>query len=342
MDERGGQRMNWKNGFSASYYAYIVDPVSWRETEKIEITGGSITRTEEGLRDSADIECTAYDHGKERYIRVYLDAKQAGSEAHTPLFTGLATSPARDIDGYYEMNSIACYSVLKAADDVLLDRGFYVSGGSNGADVIKDLLSCIPAPVSVNGSAPDLQTSIIAEEGETRLSMVDKVLFAIGWRVRIDGTGLIELCPKADDAVLQFDPVDQDVLEPTIEVEYDWYECPNVLRVVQDDLSAVARDDSPDSPLSTIGRGREVWAEETSCDLNSGESISEYAIRRLRELQQVQLTASYDRRYFPDVLVGDLVRLKYPVQGLDGVFRITSQTIELAHGAKTSERVEAI
>lgn len=334
--------MNWKNGFSASYYAYIVDPVSWRETDRIEITGGSINRSDEGLRDSADIECAAYDHSKERYIRVYLDAEQSGTSAHTPLFTGLATSPTRDIDGYYETSTIACYSVLKAAEDVLLERGYYVPAGSNGADVIKDLLSCTPAPVTVNGSAPDLQTSIIAEEGETRLSLADKVLFAIGWRMRIDGMGMIELCPKAKDATAQFDPVDQDVLEPTIEVEYDWYECPNVLRAVQEDLSAVARDDSVDSPLSTVNRGREVWVEETSCELNTGESISEYAARRLKELQKVQLTAGYDRRYFPDVLVGDLVRLRYPAQGLNGLFRITSQTVELAHGATTSEKVEAV
>lgn len=334
--------MNWNRGFSASYYAYLIDPVSWRETERFEITGGSINRTDEGLRDSADIQCTAYESGKERYIRVYLDAKQNGAAVHMPLFTGLATSPARDIDGFYETNTVACYSVLKAADDVLLDRGFYVPAGSNGADIIKDLLSCIPAPVSVEGSAPDLQGSIIAEEGETRRSMAEKVLVAIGWRMKIDGLGTVMICPKPLDATAAFDPVEQDVLEPSIEVEYDWYACPNVLRAVQEDLSAVARDDSPDSPLSTVNRGREVWAEETSCDLNSGESISEYAVRRLKELQRIQLTASYDRRYHPDVFVGDLVRLRYPAQGLDGLFRVTSQTIELAHGAKTSEEVEAV
>ena len=334
--------MNWKNGFSSSYYAYIIDPKSWRETERFEITGGTITRSDEGLRDSADIDCTEYENEKERYVRIYLDARQGGSASHEPLFTGLATSPARDIDGFYETNSIACYSVLKAAEDVLLERGYYVPAGTNGADAIKDLLSCIPAPIEVEGNAPDLQTSIIAEEGETRLSMADRVLSAIGWRMRISGAGTVLISEKPTEASAQFDPVDQDVLEPSISVNYDWYACPNVLRAVQDDLSAVARDDSPDSMLSTINRGREVWAEETSCELNMGESISEYAVRRLKELQRVQLTASYDRRYHPNVLVGDLIRLRYPAQGLDGLFRVTAQTIELSHGAKTSEEVEAV
>ena len=40
--------MKWNNGYSASYYAYIIDPVSWREKERIEITVGSISRSEDG------------------------------------------------------------------------------------------------------------------------------------------------------------------------------------------------------------------------------------------------------------------------------------------------------
>ena len=334
--------MKWNNGYSASYYAYIIDPVSWREKERIEITGGSISRSEDSLRESADIECKAYDLGKEQYIRVYLDARQNGAASHEPLFTGLATSPSRDMDGCFEKNTLECYSVLKAAEDVLLDRGYYVPAGTDGSTVIRELLSCCPAPVITNSTSPSLQSSIIAEDGETHLSMTEKVLAAIDWRIRIYGDGTIELCEKASVDTTGFDPIEQDVLEPTITVKYDWYSCPNVFRAVHEELSAVARDDSPDSPLSTIRRGREVWSEETSCTFNTGESISEYAVRRLRELQQIKLTAEYDRRFHPDVLVGDLIRLHYPVQGLDGLFRIKSQNVELGYNAKTTEEVEAV
>lgn len=334
--------MNWKNGFSASYYAYIIDPKSWRETTRLDITGGSISRSLDGLRDTADIECTFYDPGPERYIRIYLDAMQNGAACHEPLFTGLATSPARNIEGLYETNTVECYSVLKAAEDILLQRGYYVPAGCNSVTVIKELLSCTPAPIIVSGTAPSLQRSIIAEDGETRRSMADKVLAAINWRIRIAGDGTIEICEKPTTVSAHFDPIEQDVIEPSITVNYDLFNCPNVFRAIQDDLSAVARDDSPDSPLSTVNRGREVWKEDTSCELSSGESISEYAARRLKELQRVQMKAEYDRRFNPDVLVGDLINLHYPAQFLEGVFRVTSQTIELSHNAKTSEVVEAL
>ena len=333
--------MNWGKGFTASYYAYIIDAKTWRETELLQITEGSISRASTGLRDSADITCINY-NDRERYVRIYLDVQQNGASEHVPIFTGLTSAPSRDIDGVLESNSIECYSVLKPAEDVLLQRGYYVPAEVNGGKIIKDLLSVAPAPVEIIGEAPALQTAVIAEDGENHLTMVDKVLTAINWRMRILGDGTIQILPPATETIRTFDPLNADVLEPTLKITRDWYACPNVLRAVSGDLVAVARDDSDTSPLSTINRGREVWAEESNVALNTGESIAEYAVRRLKELQLVETTASYTRRYDPDVLVSDRVRLNYPKQGLNGAYEITSQKIKLGYGCTTEEEVKYV
>jgi len=318
-----------------------MDANTWRETRLLEITDGSLSRSESGLRDSADITCINY-NDKEQYIRIYLDVQQGGASDHVPIFTGLTSAPSRDIDGVLETNSIECYSVLKPAEDVLLQRGYYVPAEINGATVIKTLLSVTPAPVEVIGEAPSLQTAVVAEDGESHLSMVDKVLTAINWRMRILGNGTIQIMPMATEETARFDPFNADVIEPTLKITRDWYGCPNVLRAISDDLTAIARDDSVDSPLSTVNRGREVWEEESNVALNSGESIAEYAVRRLKELQQIETTASYTRRYDPNVLVSDLVRLNYPKQGLQGLYRIKSQKITLGYGCTTEEEVEYV
>lgn len=104
-----------------------------------------------------------------------------------------------------------------------------------------------------------LAESIVAEDGESNLSMADRILDAIGWRLRIDGDGTIRIMPAAADPVARLDPISNDLLEPKIKITADWYNCPNVLIVVAGDVTAVARDDDPDSPLSTVSRGREVW-----------------------------------------------------------------------------------
>ena len=139
--------MDWNKGFSSSYYAYIVDPISWRETDRFEIIGGSINHESEGLRESADIECISFDPGREVWVRIYLDARQGGETQHVPVFTGLACTPSINIDGYFMSGTLQCFSVLKPAADVLLARGYYVPAGMNGADAVKGLLSVTPAPI---------------------------------------------------------------------------------------------------------------------------------------------------------------------------------------------------
>ena len=51
---------------------------------------------------------------------------------------------------------------------------------------------------------------------------------------------------------------------------------------------------------------------------------------------------SYDRRFVPDVDVSDCVTLNLTGLEITGNFRIVSQSIELSHGARTSEEVVKI
>lgn len=334
--------MDWSKGYSASFYATLVDPRTWRSTERIEIMGGSISRSVSMLMESADIECRRYPAGIEKWIRIFMDVRQGGSSAHVALFTGLATSPSRDIDGNRVSHSVECYSVLKPAADVLLPRGWYALAGQNGGALIESLLGVTPAPIVVEDASPALSESIVAEDGESRLSMAEKILLAINWRLRIGGDGTITVCPQATEASARFGETASDSIEPKLSTSEDWFPVPNVFRAVIGDLSETATDDSPTSQLSTVTRGREIWAEELSPTLADNESLASYAGRRLRALQMVASTASYDRRYNPDVYVGDLVALSYPKQGLDGTYEVTSQKIELGYNARTSEEVSMV
>lgn len=332
----------WAKGYSAAYYMALVDRATWKDIDRVEVTAGNITREETALRESADIECINYKGGIEQWIRVYLDVNQNGSNEHIPLFTGLATSPEVKIDGVINQNTIQCYSVLKPAEDVILKRGWYAPAGMNSGGIIKQLLSVTPAPVEIEDNAPVLTNAIIAEDNETHLSMIDKLLTAMNWRLIILGDGTISIRPQPIDPVITFDPYGNDVIEPEITVSQDWYECPNVFMAVNGDLYGVARDDSEDSPLSTVNRGREVWAVETDCELTDNESVSEYAQRRLQEKQRPEKSAQYNRRYYPNLYVSDLIQLHYPNQELDGVYRIESQGITLGHSARTQEKVNEV
>lgn len=328
--------MDWSKGYSASYYAARVDPVTWRDVERFEIVGGTVKRDGNALRESADVKCIGHQIEVEQWIRVYLDARQNGDASHTALFTGIASTPDLDRQMSRPDTNLACYSVLKPVDDVLLPRGWYAAAGRQGGDVLQELLSVTPAPVSIADGSPRLTESIIAEDGETRLTMVDRVLEAIDWRLRINGDGTIEAGPKPMDASITFDAIENDVLEPGVQIRADWYACPNVYMAVANGLTGVARDESS-GPLSIKNRGREVWAYESSADLADNESIDQYAARKLKELQRVAKQVSYARRYCPDVVPGDLIRLHYP--DLEGLYTVQSQSVELSYNARTTENV---
>lgn len=331
--------MEWNKGYSASYHITVVDKATWRDIEVIQITDGSIQKEQSSLMESADVTCINYPQKVEQWIRIWLDAKQGDTSEHVPLFTGLAVAPEREINGLMETNQLQCYSVLKPAEDVLLERGWYAPEGVKGSTLVRQLLKVTPAPIDESEGSPALKSSIIAEDGETCLSMIEKILKAINWRLRIDGRGNINICPQSDEPVARIDTLENDIIEPRIKVSYDWYECPNVFRAIEEDLVGIARDDSPDSPLSTVNRGREIWAEETNCDLNEGETVAEYALRRLKEEQSVETVISYDRRYLPDVVPSDVITLHLAGQGIDSNYKISSQSISLGYGARVSEEV---
>ena len=333
--------MQWNKGFSSKFYGSFIDPVSWRDIERFEITGGSIKRSDSGTNCSAEIDCTSYDQSTERWVRIWLDAEQSGSSDHVALFTGLATAPEREVEGINRStNKVTCYSTLKPCQDVLLPLGYYAMAGVSGAKLVKDLLTEItPAPVEMEENSPALSQYIVAEDNESYLSMVEKILSAIGWKIRIHGDGTIEICSMSTTPKASFDMLENDSLEPKLKATNDWYDCPNVFRAILEDTSAVAKDESEKNPLSIPNRGREVWLEERDCNLNANETLAEYAYRRLKEEQRHYLSVSYDRRFDPNILASDVIRLHYPSIGIDGLFYVSEQSIELGYGAKTSEEV---
>lgn len=332
--------MDWDKGYSASYYATIVDPITWADGERIEITGGSIKHTDDELLESADVDIVDYRLEREQWIRVWLDTRQDdGGIGHTPLFTGVASTPSRTYEGTLLTGSIQCYSVLKIAQDMLLERGWYAPVDIPGATIIRELLSPTGILLNFQDSETRLQTSVLAEDGENRLTMAWKIAKTLGWLIQILGNGTVVIGPYSTDSKWMFSRTNYDIVEPSISIERDWFNCPNVLRAIVGNSVAIARDDNPESELSTVSRGREIWVEETDITLNDGQSLGAYAFDRLKEYQDASLTVSYDRRFVPDILVGDIISLDYPEQELTGNYLIKSQTISLGHNAKTSEEV---
>lgn len=327
--------MNWKKGFSASFSMNFVDPVTWRDLKTTDFTAGTISRSTDDLMQSADFDMT--ESPGEKWVRVYVTTLQAGGGAHAALFTGLTSAPQEVMDGIRKHYSVECYSTLKPAADVLLPRGYFAAEGVDGARLAAELLRVGPAPVTYKINGPRLKEAIVAEDDETNFSMARRLIDAIGWMIRIGGDGSISIEPYPAAVSAKYDAFEDDAVEPQVTNTYDWYSCPNCFRAISGDLVEEVKDMDPNNSLSIPSRGREIWQQETSVTLGDGENLYDYARRRLAELQSPGRTINYTRRYNPDILPGDLVRLHYPKNGITGVYRSRSQTITIGHGCRTEE-----
>lgn len=325
--------MNWNEGFTGAYHLRQVDPGTWLDMGDFDIQSGKIDRIKDGLLESAAVEM------QERppaWVRIIMDAEQDGVEREA-LFTGLTSTPRRSIDGVRESFTVDCYSVLLPAR-VPLELGSYIPDGADAPEAVRKLLKATPAPVTISDDDhPRLTQSIVASTEDTALDMAWAVLSAVDWTMRIDGYGRITLQPVDHSPVAMMGAEEGDILSMEASDEQDTFSCPNCFRAIMGSTVAVARDDDPDSEYSTVTRGYEVWETETSVTLGTGESLAQYAMRRLRELQSAGRQISYTRRYLPDVRPGDCVRINYPDSGLDGIFEVTSQGLTLGYGCETEE-----
>lgn len=335
--------MNWNSGFTALYELHRVDPVSRMDAGQYQLTAGSISKSPTGLMESADITMT--ESPGECWLRVYLKAKQGDSGARVPLFTGLASAPQRTLDGNKVTHKVACYSVLKPVEDVLTPRGFFIAAGVPGAQAAAELLSIGPAPVTYDSPSPALTEPIVSEDRDTYLAIAQKILTAIGWRIRINGRGEVEIIPQATEESARFDTQENDSIEVSITDTNNWYSAPNCIRVTSGDDCVELKDDDRTSALSISSRQEnrggsgEIWTQESASSLGEDETLLMYAQRRLRELQAPSRKISYTRRFRPDVTVGDKVRLHLPGHGIDDVFTVTSQKITLGYNARCAEEV---
>lgn len=329
--------MNYAAGYKATFYGTLIDPASWAETAEVDLISGSVNNISDGLRQSATLQVRDFDRSQERWLRIYMDARQGDDIDHNPVFTGIVSAPKEDDEGTIKTNDLTCYSVLEPVN-IPMTVGEYIARGVNAEQAIRRLLETTPAPVDIAPGAPAIKDYIIAEDNETRLTMLQKVLDVVNWQVVIHGDGTIQARPKPTEPAALFSADGLDILEQKITKTRDWFKAPNVLTATSGDAVAVARDEDPESPLSIPSRGREVPVYERDVKLSENEGLAEYAQRKLKEEQQVAEAVEYDRRYIPNLFVGDIVQANYDI--LQGVYEVKSQTINLTYNCQTHEQVE--
>ena len=341
---------DWLSSMQQTFEYYTVDPGTWKDDKQITtVKSSSITRDSEAeTLGSATIDVA--DSLGECYIRIYLITIQNGIKEKFPLGTFLVQTPSSNFDGKTRSVSMDAYTPLLELKENPTPLGYSLFKGENIMNKAYDLTQeHLRAPVVSTESDMTLNYDFVANADDTWMSFVSDLIANAKYEFDLDEMGRILFAPVQDIASLQpvwtYTDDNSSILYSDISMDHDLYGVPNVVEVIysKDNYYYYERvvNDDPNSPTSTISRGREITHRVTDPDLGGIPTeiqIKEYAEQLLRNLSSVEYTVTYTHGYHP-VRIGDCVLLNYTRAGLRNVkAKVISQTIKCESGCPVTEK----
>lgn len=342
--------VDWLSSMQQTFEYYIVDPATWKDAKKIEnVKSCSINRdSDAGTLGSASINIT--ESVGECYVRIYLITIQNGTKERHPLGTFLVQTPSTSFDGKVRNLSMDAYTPLLELKETKPPLGYSVRKGTNIMTIARQLTQeNTRAPVVPASCDTNLFSDFVAETDDSWLTFLTDLLLNAKYSYDLDEMGRILFAPEQDTASLQpvwtYNDDNSSILYPNLNMDHDLYGIPNVVEVIYSHgngyyYSRVVNDD-PNSPTSTVNRGREIIHRVSDPDLigdPTENQIDEYANRLLRELSSLEYTITYTHGYCP-VRVGDCVRFNYSRADLKNVkAKVISQTIKCEPGCPVTEK----
>lgn len=344
---------DWTQPMQQTFEYYTVDPGTWKDISLIDtITSSSITRDmDTETLGSASIESTGL--FGESYVRIYLITVQDGIREKFPLGTYLVQTPSSSFDGKVSKSTMDAYTPLIELKENQPALGYYIAKGENIMDTVSKLTKeNLRAPVVEAKSALTVYSDFVANADDTWMTFISDLAANAKFYFDLDEMGRVLFAPQQRTESLQpvwtFNDDNSSLLYSDITVDHDLYGIPNVVEVIYSDENdyyyARVVNDDPNSPISTVSRGREIVQRESNPSFGAQNAVPtenmvrEYAEQLLEQLSTLEYTVSYKHGYCP-VRTGDCVRLNYTRAGIKNIkARVISQTIKCEPGCEVSEK----
>lgn len=340
---------DWTSSMQQTFEYFIVDPKSWKDTKQLTtVLNSSITRDIE-TETLGSLTMDLSETVGECYVRVYLITIQNGVRERHPLGTFLVQTPNFGFDGRNRTVTIDAYTPLLELKEKKPPLGYSIPKGDNIMDIAYRLTrENTRAPVIETKNENALTVNFVANVDDNWLGFIYDLIENADHEMALDEYGRVLFAPIQDVASLQpvwtYDDSNSSILYPSVDVTQDLYGIPNVVEVIYSDNNkyyyAKAVNDDPNSPISTVNRGREIVHRDSNPSIvgNPSETyIDEYAKRLLRNLSCLEYRVTYTHGYCP-VRIGDCIRLNYARAGLYGVkAKVVSQKIDCSAGCSVTE-----
>ncbi|MCL1789860.1 MAG: hypothetical protein FWG40_00625 [Peptococcaceae bacterium] len=280
------------------------------------------------------------------YLRVYSTSYLKGEEEEIMHGTFLVSTPGNDIRGALRVGSADIYSTLKIVADASPDTPVTLPAGTDAISYAAGLITSLGLPVLADASTYQLNTMLSWDAGTPYLEIINELCVYAGFNsADVDPSGQIRLYRYLDPAIKQptveFDDK-RCTFNPTIKYNFDIFDIPNkfvvVLSNAEEEMSAVAINDDPLSPYSTISQGREISRQEKVSDMEGLGTLQAYARRRLAEVSSAVESIEIAHTFIP-YNTGDVARLIYTKADFAFLGVAVTKSVSLSCGMPCNTRV---
>ncbi|WP_250504832.1 hypothetical protein [Bowdeniella massiliensis] len=276
-----------------------------------------------------------------------------GEEIKRPLGIYLPTAPGTSYDTA-RAQTIELYDKTDILNSEKYEQTFTVPAGANVVQWVRSIIASTgETAIAIDDSDETLRTAQVFDHQFTKLQIVNKLLDSIEYfALWCDGWGVYRSGPRkppqqrAVEVILE-DTEDNALYDPAFTHDYDSYRVANhVVALSETDgekppLRASARNDNPDSPFSTVRRGRVITRFEESVEATSQAVLQAYVNRLLWEEQQV-LSKFQIKHAHVDTWFNDVVTFRATRWGIDVPCVIQKHDITLKPGEDVSTELREI
>lgn len=341
--------VDWTESMEQTFEYYEVDPNTWNDKKKINNVKSCTISRDYGAETLGSATIDIDEMVGESYIRIYLITIQNGVKERHPLGTFLVQTPTSTFDGKVRNVSMDAYTPLIELKENPVPLGYSLLKNDNiMSEAYRIVREHCRAPVVETECDKTLLENFVSNTDDKWINYVSDLITQAKYVFNLDELGRILFAPKQKASELQpvwtFDDGNSSILYPELTLKHDIYGIPNVVEVVCSTglnlyYTRVVNDD-PNSPTSTVNRGREIIHRVTDPELHgipTEAQVDEYAENLLKSLSEVEYQLTYTHGYCP-VRIGDCVRLNHKKAGLfDVKARVITQSIKCESGCSVNE-----
>lgn len=268
------------------------------------------------------------------YMMVYT-----GEWAEWPLGLFVLSTPTRNGSSW----EVEAYDRTVVLKEDCITENLYIPAGESYLDAVESLLigGGITSIDIRNPSNATLPVGREFEVGASRLEIANALLQEITYNnLYADADGRIVISKYTEPSGAQigwtYKANELSVLYRETSSQMDAYEVPNVIVAVCSNpdmaqaMRAIYINDSPNSPLSTINRGRQIVRVDTLDSVASQADLDAYVLRQAFEAGQIYEEITFSTLLMPIHEYSDILMIQHPE--ISGVYQETGWSMDLESG----------